>query len=270
MHVWKALSTDVKIPSKGLGQALSDFKPFLIAILLISVISTICSTLTESVQGVLIASPSTPWGVVTSIFVNSSVDKLISNISGLLMYSLFFSLANFFLPSSERRGRSLIITVLVFPSAIISNIFWIALFPQLSASGTSGIVYGLEGTILVFAFANLSIFKHLEKLNLLSVMTSLINPCIIIMVLSDILFQLLNVTFIFISGINILVHYFSFATSLILTLMWIFIRYRHTTSSWRGKSERGRERWRINPLIWCELLFIVYSIVLEWERDRYR
>jgi len=172
-------------------------------------------------NSILAASRTTPWGIITSIFVHSSPIHLAYNMVGLFAYTLLFVICNSSLTSETKRRIQSFFLVCAFGSAIASNVFWVFLTSQPSL-GASGVVYAVQGVLLGFSLINgLSIlnwkkFKTQEKSTKLMV---LFNLLVLISLLSEIFLS----PQIFLSvavGVNIVAHGLSFYLSLVTTFVW--------------------------------------------------
>jgi len=103
---------------------------------------------------VLAVSPSTPWGVVTSLFVHADEAHLFSNMIALFLFLLLLVGSNVFLPKEEIKRRILDSMVVIFPLPIVLNLLVIFTLPSVKMIGSSAIVYALEGRCLGYAFLN--------------------------------------------------------------------------------------------------------------------
>jgi hypothetical protein len=166
----------------------------------------------------------TPWGIITSMFANNHIDDFILNIEGMSMFFIFFVFGDWHFSQTEKRKRSNFLVTSMFVSAIIANVLWILNFPSLPANGTSGLVYGLAGVILVFAFMNIFEIRQILGQSKYSLVLWAFNPIIIIIVLFDVALQILNVQSLFASQVNVFVHYYAFAIGFFITLIWIYAR----------------------------------------------
>jgi membrane associated rhomboid family serine protease len=195
---------------------------FACALVIVSSIAIFVSfSVYPKINSFLAASRATPWGVVTSIFVHSSLTHLAYNMIGLFTYTLLFAVCNISFTSENKRKIEPFFLVCVFGSAIVANIFWICLTSKQSL-GASGIVYAVQGVLLGFSLINgLSIldwkrFKIQKKFTQFMV---LINIIVIFLLLSEILLSPLMFLS-FAVGVNILVHGISFYLSLVITVVW--------------------------------------------------
>jgi len=104
-------------------------------------------------DGVLLASRSTPWGVVTSLFAHSDLGHLAMNLVGLLSFFLIFPFTNYFLPGEEKAGRVVFFLAAVLASTVLSNVVWIVIV-NIGSMGASGLVYASEGAVTGFCLVN--------------------------------------------------------------------------------------------------------------------
>ncbi|MDH7595362.1 MAG: rhomboid family intramembrane serine protease [Candidatus Bathyarchaeia archaeon] len=103
----------------------------------------------------LAASLETPWGIFTSLFMHADLLHLAANMSVLTLYLFYFVLTNFYNSRAEIRRRAILASLLVFVSAIFSNLLWIFVFPGEKAIGSSGLVYAFIGITFGFALCNI-------------------------------------------------------------------------------------------------------------------
>lgn len=201
-----------------------DFRRILSACTLILVSCTalyVSFSIYPLINSILAASRTTPWGVVTSIFVHSSPTHLVSNMVELFVFTLLFVVCNSSLTSENKRKIEPFFLVCVFGSAVASNIFWVFLTSQPSL-GASGVVYAVQGVLLGFSLVNgLSIlnwerFKTQNKFTKLVIVFNLF-------VLISLFIEIVLSPGIFLSvavGVNVVTHGLSFYSSLIITVVW--------------------------------------------------
>lgn len=128
---------------------------FFISVLTLSLMVYVTSIYSLSgLQEVLSASPETPWGIVTSLFVHSDASHLLNNMTMLFMFLMLLLASNIFLSKTilKKRIRDSFLTVFIVP--IMLNFFWIFFFPEVKILGSSGIVYTLEGACLGLSLLN--------------------------------------------------------------------------------------------------------------------
>lgn len=232
-HTQKALiamGTDRKSLLYFVKRTMADFSPVFVAFTTISLASLVGNIFVpQEMLTILAASRNTPWGVITSIFINIDINTSLSNIMGLILYLMFFCCANSFLTSMEKRKRGILLSILVFFSAILSNIIWIVQFPQAPAMGTSGVVYAAAGIILLFALVNLFAVKQLKESSIALRILWAFNPLTIIFVLYDVAYQALGARSLLTEGVNVVVHYYTFVISFVFTIIWIWMRVVRTS-----------------------------------------
>ncbi len=135
---------------------LSDFRAlfsFYLVILGLCVVVFALGQTQPWIDGLFVASRSTPWGIVTSLFIHSDIGHLAMNLLGLLCFLLVFSFTNYYFPSDEvaSRVRFFIATILV--TTILSNVLWI-IIANIGSIGASGLVYASEGAVTGFCLLN--------------------------------------------------------------------------------------------------------------------
>jgi membrane associated rhomboid family serine protease len=130
-----------------------------ILVLIISGSVYFVSSVYPSLNTILAASRSTPWGIVTSIFAHSSLSHFGSNMSSLFIFVLMFTFSNstYSLQNKKKVERFTLFSIFMF--AIISNVLWVILTPRPSV-GASGLVYAIMGVVTGF-----SLFNGLQILN---------------------------------------------------------------------------------------------------------
>ena len=171
-------------------------------------------------QGLLVASRSTPWGIVTSLFVHSDLGHLVMNMAGLFSFFLVFSFTNYFLPYEEKARRISYFIVALLASTVFSNVIWIVLV-DISTIGASGLVYASEGAVTGFCLTNFwnvySNVRFAETRSKTGVM--LVN----LLVFLSICVWMVFYTNSFLSygrDINVLIHGSSFVLAFILAIEW--------------------------------------------------
>lgn len=145
---------------------LRSFKAGFLAYLLVltlSIMAYASIAIFPSLSDTLLASSQTPWGVITSIFIHLESQHLIANMVAFLVFLVLFVVINIFLPQEEKMRRERFLLLNIFVSAILSNLMWIILLPNVNATGASGLVYASEGVMLGFALLNSLKLKDIRK-----------------------------------------------------------------------------------------------------------
>ena len=145
------------------------FHTLLLTFLFVSIssaITYIASLMFPWLNDILVASPRTPWGIVTSLFIHLEVQHLAVNMVGLLAFLLLFVTSNISLLKEEIRRRIFFLLIVVFLAATISNLFWIILIPHVNTTGSSGLVFASEGVTMGFALLNSLKLRDIAKCNL--------------------------------------------------------------------------------------------------------
>jgi membrane associated rhomboid family serine protease len=208
---------------KAFSRIVYDFRRVFSAcalILAFSIALNIIFLVYPQINSILAVSRATPWGIVTSIFVHSSLIHLASNMVGLFVYTLLFAVCNSSLTPDDKRRIQSFFLVCVFGSAIASNIVWVYLTSQVSL-GASGVVYAVLGVSLGFSLINgLSIlnWRRFKTQKITKFMVEF-NLLVLILLLSEIVLS----PEIFLSvavGANVFAHGISFYLSLVITFVW--------------------------------------------------
>jgi membrane associated rhomboid family serine protease len=105
-----------------------------------SSISQVCGTALLCVSG------HTPWGVITSIFLNDSWTNPLVYVIILVTYAPLSDIVN----QVERRRRASFASLTAFLTAGAANALWILVSPNTLSFGPSGVVYALWGILLAF------------------------------------------------------------------------------------------------------------------------
>jgi membrane associated rhomboid family serine protease len=113
------------------------------------------------VNNILSASRETPWGIFTSLFTHISESHIINNMISLAFFLVILVVINAFLLKSEMNRRILMSSILMIFVPIISNLILILLFPEIKISGSSSIVYTVEGLCIGYSFCNSLKFRIL-------------------------------------------------------------------------------------------------------------
>jgi membrane associated rhomboid family serine protease len=228
--VWSKLDKfllSMKIMLSTLVRGMLNFRRIFvtyISVLLISGIIYAVIQVYPNMASILSVSRLTPWGIVTSIFVHSSLSHLLLNMGNLFLFVLLFTLCNstFPIPNTRRIESFFIVSIFVF--AIISNILWVILIPNPSV-GASGLVYAVEGILLGFSLANgvqILNFSKFKNQSLSTVSIVLVN----ILVFVALSIQILATTDVFLSvgeGVNIIAHGVSFLLALFVSVPWYYL-----------------------------------------------
>jgi hypothetical protein len=210
-----------------LTQFLKSYLIILALFLFISILSSIITSLAQNntmITDNLQASARTPWGVITSLFMNYKLANLVSNIEGLSFYFFFFSLASSFMEAEKRKKMFVFFSIVIFLAGIMANIIFItttqlALKKEFFSSGTSAIVYGVEGAVLSYAIINLLTIRR--QLNIAKWQFVFFNAVLIIMPIYEIIGQMTNAVYVFfMDQTNVLVHYYAFCIGLLFVLFW--------------------------------------------------
>jgi len=158
-----------KEKSTSLLRGMPRFKPVLLTFLFVlisSAITYIASLMFPWLNDILVASPRTPWGIVTSLFTHLGVEHLAVNMVGLLAFLLLFVTSNISLSKEEIRRRIFFLLPVIFLIATLSNLFWTILVPNVNATGSSGLVFASEGVMMGFALLNTLKLKDIAECSL--------------------------------------------------------------------------------------------------------
>jgi len=167
----------------------------------------------------LVASRSTPWGVVTSLFVHNDFSYLIMNLIGLFSFLLVFSFTNYYQPQSEigRRVRFFIFAILA--ATILSNVFWI-IIANIGSIGASGIVYASEGAVTGFCLVNFwELYSDAQSSLKSGQGVKLVNLLVFLAICGWMIFYT-NSFLSYGRDVNILIHGSSFVIAFILAIEW--------------------------------------------------
>ena len=210
---------------------MSDFRIiFVVFVLMLLACSSlfVCSLVYPGLNDVLAASGRTPWGIVTSLFVHDGIEHLSFNMISLFVFSLVFASSNSFLSETEKKRRIHFFFIVSFSAAILSNLLWITLIPQIGTIGASGTVYASEGVMMGFCMMNSLNMLDWAKYKTKGKYPRLViafNLLVLISLLLQILFSagtFLNVG----AGVNAAVHGLAFLFSFFLAAFWILLRRR--------------------------------------------
>jgi len=176
---------------------------------------------------ILKASPTTPWGIVTSLFVHQGLEHLAFNMAGLFAFFFLFSVTQLHLSKQEVEKRVSLFLIAMFLMAIFSNILWMILVPQASTAGSSGLVFASEGIFTGFTLLNglqiMELLKNGWKNRKRLMAIHLCNLAIFGALFVQIVFApqiFLNVA----PAVNAFVHGVSFLGSFFMTVFWSLYR----------------------------------------------
>ena len=213
--------------TSGLKGVLIEFRALFFFYLIIFSICVFVFTISQvypSLYTFLIASRSTPWGVITSLSIHMDVNHLVTNLLGLFLFILVFCFTNFYLLHNEISGRVRFFIVLIMVATILSNIFWI-IIANLGSIGASGLVYASEGGVTGFSLLNTwDLYhvvrhpKHGEARGML-----IVNLFVFLSVCAWMIF-FTNSFLSYGRDVNILIHGSSFVLAFILAIEWENIR----------------------------------------------
>lgn len=125
-------------------------------ILILSILAYFAEHIFPGFNQFFLLSSGTPWGIVTSLFIHIETQHLTENIGSLFLFLFYFISTNLCHYETKVRRRAFFASLLIFSSAIFSNLLWILLRPDVSAIGASGLIYALNGATLGFALSNIS------------------------------------------------------------------------------------------------------------------
>lgn len=214
-----------KEKSRLIWKALLRFKIVYLTFPLVSIPSVLiytASLMFPWLNDILVASPRTPWGIITSIFTHLEAQHLVLNMAGLLAFLLLFATSNILLSEEEIRRRILFLLSVMFVIATLSNLFWVILIPNVNVTGASGLVFASEGVVIGFALLNSLRLKDIaehsvkEKEFLLAICAY--NATIFVGFFLQILFApelFLGVA----PGVNVYIHGIAFYISFLLTVL---------------------------------------------------
>lgn len=204
---------------------LRNFKAVFLVYLLVLILSMIAYASTvklPSLSDTLLASSQTPWGVITSIFTHLESQHLIVNMVAFLVFLILFAIINILFAQEERMRRERFLLLNIFVSAILSNLLWIILVPNVNATGASGLVYASEGVILGFALLNSLKLKDIQKCRLEKRKLVLAIHIFNVIVFLGVFLQIVLAPRVFLNigpGVNVFVHGIAFYISFVSTLV---------------------------------------------------
>jgi hypothetical protein len=152
-----------------LRETLKANKSLLVAYFLIAAFCSLiflASLQVRELINILSSSASTPWGILTAVFVHGGgFTHYANNMFGLLLYFFLFSLTNLNSRGTEKKVSIRYFMVLIFSVGFFSNLLWIIFKPLSVSSGLSGVVYASEGVLLACSFSNTLTLFRLGKSN---------------------------------------------------------------------------------------------------------
>lgn len=134
-----------------------NFRRVLYLYAIVFVLSSVTLPIGLANLGGLRASLSTPWGVVTGIFVHTDFNHYVGNMTFLFALIAVFLLMNLPFDGSEQRRRATLFAWTAFLAAVIANALWIWRFPSApeGAYGASGVVYAAVMVVTMFSLFNI-------------------------------------------------------------------------------------------------------------------
>ena len=142
----------------GLIYRLMDFKSLLYLFICVTYPAIFIFILScfVPVAPFLANSISTPWGIVTCIFVHVSQAHLYSNILLLALYLATFAFINIYHSRSTRVRKSSFLIYSSVLSALLANAFCLLINPREVSVGASGMVFAVEGAVFASALSNIA------------------------------------------------------------------------------------------------------------------
>jgi membrane associated rhomboid family serine protease len=170
-------------------------------------------------DGFLVASRSTSWGVITSLFVHSDLSHLVMNLIGLFSFVLVFSFTNYYLPSDEVVSRVHFFIIAILAATVLSNILWI-IVANMGSIGASGLVYASEGAVTGFCLVNFwDLYSDVRIKSTGKRGDLLVNLLVFLAICGWMVFYT-NSFLSYGREVNILIHGSSFVIAFILTIEW--------------------------------------------------
>ena len=215
---------DIASRLKGVFSDFWALFSFYLVILVICVIVFALGQANHWIDGLFVASRSTPWGVVTSLFIHSDASHLTMNLVGILSFLLIFSFTNYYFPSGEVASRVRFFIATILATTVLSNVLWI-IIANIGSIGASGLVYASEGAVTGFCLLNFwdlySEARNSGAKGKKGVM--LVNLLIFLAICAWMLFYT-NSFLSYGSDVNVLIHGSSFILAFILSIEWGNIR----------------------------------------------
>ena len=210
---------------------LYDFKPVMYMLmivfipgLIIFISSSYIDPLGKFVNRSLPASSATPWGVITSLFVYNGVNHFVSNTIAIIGYTLIFTAINY--NDEYRRRHSFFLLFTAFFIAILSNLLWIHLHPDIPSVGSSGIGYATLGIDMGFALFNITyyIFRRITQYKIVKREKTILNFILNLIVFCFFIalyFYMPRIFFSISPNVNIFIHKISFPIGFTATMLYL-------------------------------------------------
>jgi membrane associated rhomboid family serine protease len=176
------------------------------------------------IDGLLVASRSMPWGVVTSLFVHSDINHLVMNMVGLLSFLLVFSFTNYYFPTGEVASRVRFFIAAILATTILSNVLWI-IIANIGTIGASGLVYASEGSVTGFCLLNVwELYNEPRDSKAKGKRSVMLVNLFVFAVVCAWMLLYTNSFLSYGSDVNVLIHGSSFILAFILAIEWVNIR----------------------------------------------
>lgn len=218
------LTNPLKKAIYGLKYGLKIIFSVFLFVLILSITIYVATFRFSWLINILAASPRTPWGIITSLFVHGNERHLVENMIPLFFFLVFLVVTNMFLSEEEIKRRVLFSLPLIFSIPIMLNFLWIKLGPDVGVIGSSGIGYALEGICMGFALINSLELRRINKCAQNQRKTLLVFPFINIIFFIGLLFYLVFSPSAFFSvgpRTNILIHYWAFYAGFLTVLLYM-------------------------------------------------
>lgn len=170
-------------------------------------------------DGLLVASRSTPWGVITSLFVHNDLGHLVMNLIGLFSFLLIFSFTNYYIQSDEVVSRVHFFIIAILTVTVLSNVLWI-IIANMGSIGASGLVYASEGLVTGFCLVNLwDLYGSSRSISTGKRVIMLVNLFVFLAICGWMVFYT-NSFLSYGRDVNVLIHGSSFVLAFILAIEW--------------------------------------------------
>ncbi|MEM3449374.1 MAG: rhomboid family intramembrane serine protease [Nitrososphaerota archaeon] len=209
-----------------------DFKAAFVAIFYFTILGliTLCLNIWFPMVEYLAASINTPWGILTSLLVHKDWLHFGQNTASLIILTFLFATINMHLEEQEKHSRLIFFLWNILFSAILANILWVIILPQVKSIGSSGVVYALTGVVMAFSLNNACSSvemlrgNHKESGSLKDILNLKKNPQIVCnsLVFSSLLICIIIDPKGFLSAgpqVNTFVHFIAFSVSFLMAVI---------------------------------------------------
>lgn len=139
------------MPFSSVKRVVSDSKLLIIAGSSYFVISFLFSQITLTNHNIYYNNYSNfPFGILSGLFLYDGWPNMLSFVTGIIL----FGISSIRYDQKTVRTRATFSIAAMFLIGLLANLYWVLMYPSLSAYGQSGVMFALNGIVLIFCTFN--------------------------------------------------------------------------------------------------------------------